>query len=180
MSKSKLGFNLSKIKEIFKIERKAVGLLFVKYRNVLGHLVDNNIIGLILSSRNVRSKQLLHQQPKQRKALTFIWEFGHSSFQTSVKIFDSRMFLMLCYGSEIWGYQYWHDIERTQVDFCKFVLVLGRSTSSAAALGKYGRLLTAAHYHEKCHQTLLKTDHEWSWRTYLQMFNFDILKTISK
>ena len=117
-------------------------------------------LGLILSSRNVWSKAVATLAAQADKALTlikqFIRNFGHFSFQTSFKIFDCRILPILCYGSEIWGYRYWHDVERVQTDFCKFVLGVGRSTSSAAVLGECGRLPIAVHYHKRVIKYWLK------------------------
>ena len=94
-------------------------------------------LGFILSSRNVWSKAVATLVAQADKALILmkqvIWKFGHFSFQTSFKIFDCRIVHILCYGSEIWGYQYWHDVKRIKTDFCKLVLGVGRSTSSVAA-----------------------------------------------
>ena len=123
-------------------------------------------LGLILSSRNIWSKAVATLAAQADQALSlikqFIRKFGHFSFQTSFKIFDCRILPILCYGSEIWGYQYWHDVERIQTDFCKFVLGVGRSTSSAAALGECGRLPIAVHYHKRVIKywlKLIKCDH---------------------
>ena len=93
----------------------------------------------------------------------FIWKLGHFSFQTSFKIFACRILPILCYGSEIWGYQYWHHVERIQTGFCKFVLGVGRSTRSAAALRECGRLPIAVHYHKRVIKywlKLIKCDHD--------------------
>ena len=131
---------------------------------------------MILSSRNVWSKAVATLAAQADKALTlikqFIWKFGHFSFQTSFKIFDCRILPILCYGSEIWGYQYWHDVERIQTDFCKFVLGVGRSTSSAVALRECGRLPIAVHYHKRVIKywlELIKSDHDTLIYKYYQL-----------
>ena len=123
---------------------------------LLGEKIDIDpyyrYLGLILSSRNIWSKAVATLATQVDKALTlikqFIWKFGHFSFQTSFKIFDCRILPILCYGSEIWGYQYWHDVERIQTEFCKFVLGVGQSTSTVAASGECGRLPITVHYHK--------------------------------
>ena len=62
-----------------------------------------------------------------------------TNIRVSFKLFDSRILPILCYGSELWGFKYRKDIERVQIDYCKFILGVGKSTHSAAVLGECGR-----------------------------------------
>ena len=39
---------------------------------------------------------------------------------------------ILCYGSEIWGYEYCENIEKVQRKFLKYYLGVGSHTSNAA------------------------------------------------
>ena len=105
----------------------------------------------------------------------FIWKYGPFSFHISFKFFKCRILPIQCHGSEILGYQYWHCVERSQVDFCQFVLRVGRSISSAGALGKCGRLPIAVGYHKRVIKYWLKLINNDRGGTFYSMTNVMIL-----
>ena len=50
-------------------------------------------------------------------------QFGQFCPNDIFKLFDSIVRPILCYGSEIWGYEYSQTIEKVQSKFCKDMLV---------------------------------------------------------
>jgi hypothetical protein len=46
---------------------------------------------------------------------------------------------ILCYGSELWGYERCEQIERVHIKFCKKLLKVGSSATNCAVLGEVGR-----------------------------------------
>ena len=95
-------------------------------------------LGLIFSSRNLWSKALSTLAAQAEKALStvrrMIWKLGHPNPEVAFKIFDARITPIL------WGSESRHQIEQVHIGFCKFILGLGQSAHSSAALGEYGRL----------------------------------------
>lgn len=76
--------------------------------------------------------------------------FGHFYPDDIFKLFDSMIRPILCYGSQIWGYQYVEKIERMHVSFCKRYLMLPQSTPDAFVLGECGRLPLFVSYSAEC------------------------------
>ena len=56
------------------------------------------------------------------------------------KLFDSMVKPILCYGAEIWGYEFKNRIEQVHVRFCRKYCNLLRKTSKVFALGECGRI----------------------------------------
>ena len=55
------------------------------------------------------------------------------------KLFDSIVRPILCYGSEIWGYEYSKPIEKIHSQFCKKYTGLHQNTADFFALSECGR-----------------------------------------
>ena len=62
------------------------------------------------------------------------WKLGHPNVDVAFKIFDSRIAPILLYGSEIWGFESWNQIEKIYLRFCKFVFGIGQSANSVKEL----------------------------------------------
>ena len=56
------------------------------------------------------------------------------------KSFYSMVAAILCYASEVWGYEYSGTIEKVQSDFCNYFLGVNSSVNNYVALGECGRL----------------------------------------
>ena len=54
-------------------------------------------------------------------------------------LYDKLVVPVLCYGSEIWGYERRNNVERAHTKFCKRVLGVTYSASNVAVLGESGR-----------------------------------------
>ena len=72
------------------------------------------------------------------------------------KLFDKCVIPILCYGSEIWGYEYSDKIEKVHRKFCKRVLGVSSTTNNAAVLGECGRLPLCVIYFKRCISYWLK------------------------
>ena len=71
--------------------------------------------------------------------------FHHNIF----KLFDSMVKPILCYGGEVWGFEYAQQIESIHAQFCKSFLGLPRHINNSMALGECGRLLLCTTYYVK-------------------------------
>ena len=62
---------------------------------------------------------------------------------------------ILCFGSEVWGYEYSSVIESVHNDFCKNFLGVNSSVNNVVALGECGRL-PLCYIHNKLYQILVQ------------------------
>ena len=101
-------------------------------------------LGVYFSSRLSWSKTHLMLSLQARKAMNYILHlrkhFGPLQINDMFKIFHATVKPILCYGSQIWGYQYVEKIEKVQIQFCKRLCYLSQNTCDFLALGKCGRL----------------------------------------
>ena len=56
------------------------------------------------------------------------------------KLFDVMILPILCYGSEIWGFQFYDVLEKVQRSWCRKLLGVPNHTTNEAVLGECGRL----------------------------------------
>ena len=75
---------------------------------------------------------------KANKAVSMIrcvmWKLSVFDHKALFKISDSLVVPILCYGSEVQGYEYHRKIEQLLINFCKSVLEVGMYTSNSAVL----------------------------------------------
>ena len=90
-------------------------------------------------------------------------EFGYFSPVDIFKQFDSIVKLILCYGAEIWGYEYSKTIEKVHIKFCKRFVGLHQNTADFFALSECGRYPISVTYMSKCVKF---------WAKLLQMPNY--------
>ena len=76
--------------------------------------------------------------------------FGRFGPQDIFKLFDTVVKPILCYGSEIWGYNYCNEIEKVHSKFCKQYCGLSYNVADAFALGECGRVPIAMTYMTRC------------------------------
>ena len=117
-------------------------------------------LGLIFSSRLSWSKTistLRHQAEKAIIAVKIIFnKCGGLPTNVAFHLFDTLVLPILCYGSEIWGYQCYADIEIVHGAFCKYILGTSSQTPNSAVLGECGRLPLYTHYKVRCIKFWLK------------------------
>ena len=57
---------------------------------------------------------------------------------------------ILCFGSDVWGYEYSDVIDSVHNDFCKYFLGVNSFVNNAVALGECGRLPLCVTYITHC------------------------------
>ena len=82
-----------------------------------------------------------------------MWKLGIFEHKAPFKIFDSLVVPILCYGSEVWGYEYHREIGQVHVNFCKLVLGVGKYASNSSVLSECGRLPIATRYYIRSSNT---------------------------
>ena len=91
---------------------------------------------------------------KARKAIFSIKQyqkpFGYFSLAEMFQLFYSTVVPILTFGSEIWGFAHSDIIERSQIEFCRYILGLNSTTNTSMVLGECGRLPLCIHYFSKC------------------------------
>ncbi len=65
-------------------------------------------------------------------------------------LFDMMVKPILCYGGEVWGYEYCNQIETVHANFCKTFLGLSRHINNSMALGECGGLPLCSTYYVRC------------------------------
>ena len=63
------------------------------------------------------------------KIFQYQHQFGQFCPKDIFKLFDSIVKPILCYGSEIWGYEYSQKIEKVHIKFCKRYACLHQNTA---------------------------------------------------
>ena len=66
-------------------------------------------------------------------------EVWWASYRMCIHSVCKTILPILCYGSEVWGYQTYDVIEKVQIQFCKYVLGLSVTATAVAVLGECGR-----------------------------------------
>ena len=99
-----------------------------------------------------KTQEMLALQGIKSVACIFRFQrkFGHLNSVDMFKVFDAMVKPILCYCSEIWGYQYVEKIEKVQIKFCKQYCNLSQNTSDILALGECGRLPLCITYIPNC------------------------------
>ena len=112
-----------------------------------------------------------------------MWKLGVFEHKALLKISDSLVVPILCYDSEVWGYEYHRKIEQVHIKFCKLVLGVGKCASNSAVLGECGRLPIATRYYTrfiKYWLKILKMDHDsFSRQCYEETYKTDKLRTMN-
>jgi hypothetical protein len=94
-------------------------------------------LGLIFSSRLSWSKTIKTLRQQAEKAIIAVKiicnKCGELPFNIAFHLFDTLVLPILCYGSEIWGYQINADIEIVHRSYCKYILGTSSHTPNAAA-----------------------------------------------
>ena len=99
-----------------------------------------------------KTKEVLARQASKAVCRIFQYQrnFGNFSPNEIFKLFDSIVQPILCYGSEIWGYEYSKQIEKIHILFCKRYIGLHQNTADFFALSECGRHPLAVSYMSQC------------------------------
>ena len=98
-----------------------------------------------------------------RKGLYLLRKYNYTCnmlpIDVQFELFDSMISPILLYGSEIWGINEAHNIEKVHIGFCKYVLGVHTHTATAAVLAETGRHPMYIHYYKRCIKYWLKLLH---------------------
>lgn len=110
-------------------------------------------LGLTFSTRLCWSKGVSTLVEQARKSFSIIKRFLLSINCEDIKMwfnmFDIVVVPILCYGSELWGYEVWNKIESYHLSVCKYILGVGKSTINSMVIGECGRFPLALTYQRK-------------------------------
>jgi len=111
-------------------------------------------LGLVLSCRNVWAKAVQNLANQGNKALNVLSiarkTIGYFHCSTHFKLFDSVILPILSYGSEIWGFQYYDEIERVHRKWCRRLLGVPMHSANEAVVGECGRHPVFVHTIKRC------------------------------
>lgn len=95
-----------------------------------------------------KTKEVLALQASKavNRIFHFQRQFGYFPVNDIFRLFDSIVKPILCYGSEIWGYEYSKTIEKIHIQFCKKFVGLHQNTADYFALSECGRYPLAVTY----------------------------------
>ena len=111
-------------------------------------------LGLYFTPKLVwtKTKDILAQQATKAFSSIFRYQknFGRFHSKDMFRMFDTIIKPILCYGSEIWGYEFAINIEKVQVKFCKRYCCLSLNTADFFVLAECGRLPLCITYMSDC------------------------------
>ena len=88
---------------------------------------------------NVAQKDLFQRASRAMFALIKKSKNLHLPFDVILDLFDKTVVPVLIYGCEIWGFQTLEVIEKLQLKFYKYILLLRKSTPSQMVYGETGK-----------------------------------------
>ena len=86
-------------------------------------------------------KHLTNQVKKAAFALIAIMKrLNHPPIPVMLELYESMIKLIMCYGSEIWGFKEDKELERIELWFLRSILHLPNSAVGMAVRGELGQL----------------------------------------
>ena len=160
---------------------------FLYNRKTIDIVTHYKYLGIVFNSRLTWGHAIKELAGKANIAVSMIrramWKLGVFGHKALFKMFNSSVVPILCYGSEVWRYEYQRKIEQVHISFCKSVLGVGKYASNSAVLGECGRLPIATRYYIrfiKYWLKILKIDHDsFARHCYEQMCKTDKLGTMN-
>ena len=83
---------------------------------------------------------------------------GFFVYTEMFKLFDSMIKPVLCYGSEVWGFEVSESIVNVHTNYCKTFLKLPPCTFQVFARGEYGRYPMYIDYFCNCIKYWIKLE----------------------
>lgn len=125
------------------------------YKNELIETVSAyKYLGMFMTPKLVWSTTHEYASKQAQKAVSCIFRyqrsFGLFYHRDIFKLFDCMIKPILCYGAEIWGFQYVDRIEKVQISFCKQYCGLPQQTANVFVYGECGRLPLCITYMPRC------------------------------
>ena len=122
-----------------------------------------------------KTKEVLAYQANKAVNRIFLFQrqFGFFTPKDIFKLFDAIVSPILCYGSEVWGYEYSTPIEKVHVKFCKRFIGLNQNTADFYALSECGRYPLSVIYMSRCIKywvrILQMPDHRYPKQCYIML-----------
>ena len=125
------------------------------YRNNIIETVSfYKYLGMYMTPKLSWSKTHEFAAKQASKAIACIFRyqksFGRFRPFEIFKLFDSMVKPILCYGAEIWGYQFTEQVEIVHLNFCKQYCMLPQQTANVFVYGECGRLPLCTSYMTRC------------------------------
>ena len=96
-----------------------------------------------MSCRNLWAKAVQNLANQGNKALNVLSiahkTIGYFDCSSHFKLFDSVILPILSYGSVIWGFQYYDEIERAYIKWCRWILGVPMHSVNEAVVGECDR-----------------------------------------
>ena len=128
---------------VFKKHNRRTENVELLYNNqVLNFVKCFTYLGVNLSSNGNlhQTQKSLHEQSlKGLFPLNSVFDMVSLDISDKVRLFDSMVLPILCYGSEVWGFHKAVDIERVHTNFFKQLLSVKQQTSNVCMYGEPGR-----------------------------------------
>ena len=89
-------------------------------------------LGYKLQSDNGDGKHIKYITGKANAVVEKVWSIGErklkNDWKKRMRLFDALVRSVMCYGTEVWGWKEWKELERIQDKYIKWVLKLERTT----------------------------------------------------
>ena len=139
----KLNVNINKTKVMIFSKKKGNCNVEFKYGNNVLEVVESyTYLGLNLSCNGklkLAIETLSNQATRAIFGIKKLYNYNNLDVYSKLKLFESIVVPILCYGCEVWGFDNVNDIEKIQIRFYKNILGLNRNTSNISVFGELGR-----------------------------------------
>ena len=102
---------------------------------------------------------------------------GYFDYTEMFKLFDTMIKPILCYGSEVWGFEIAENIENVRINFCKTFLNIPTCTFHAFARSECGRYPMYVDYFCRCVKYWIKLTrmnlNRFPYKCYKMLRNLD-------
>ena len=130
----KLNVNINKTKVMIFSKKKGNCNVEFKYGNNVLEVVESyTYLGLNLSCNGklkLAIETLSNQATRAIFGIKKLYNYNNLDVYSKLKLFESIVVPILCYGCEVWGFDNVNDKEKIQIRFYKNILGLNRNTSN--------------------------------------------------
>ena len=127
---------------IFSKKKENCNVEFKYGNNILEVVESYTYLGLNLicdGKLKLAIETLSNQATRAIFVIKKLYNYNNLDVYSKMKLFESIVVPILCYGCEVWGFDNVNDIEKIQIRFYKNLLELNRNTSNISVFGELGR-----------------------------------------
>ena len=110
------------------------GILFKLGNNVISVESDYTYLGICFPCNDNMGKCISSLRNQASRAMLGLY------VDVQLQLFDSLILPTALYGCEVWGFRNIEVVEKLHLLYCKMLLRVNKSTTSAMVLGELGRL----------------------------------------